>query len=100
MLPLLIFTAVLAAFLPGLAAAAPLSFRPFNATACIEAAGLLLHSRNESTTTVTTPRPTHVINGAAGTEMTPELIGAIVGGALGILLLTTLLCLCGRKGRW
>ena len=96
----LIATAVLSAFLPGLVAAVPLSFRPFNATSCIEAAGLLLLPRNESATAVASPHPTHAINGAAGTEMTPELIGAIVGGAVGISLLLTLLFWCGRKGRW
>ncbi|KAK8850938.1 hypothetical protein PGQ11_013417 [Apiospora arundinis] len=100
MLPLFMFTAGLSALLSGLVNAAPLSFRPFNATACMESAGLLLPRRNSTATGVTDPHPTHTINGAAGTEMTPEAIGAIVGGAFGILLLTMLLCWCGNKRRW
>lgn len=100
MLLVLISAGVLATILSGFVDAAPLSFRPFNATACIEAAGMLLLRRDETTTPVAEPRPTHVINGAAGTDMTPQAIGAILGGALGIVLLTTLLCWCGRKGRW
>ncbi|KAK8103526.1 uncharacterized protein PG998_010559 [Apiospora kogelbergensis] len=100
MLSLLIATAVLSALLPSLVAAVPLIFRPFNTTSCIEATGLRILARNESATLAESPRPTHAINGAAGTEMTPELIGAIVGGAVGIALLVTLLLWCGRKGRW
>ncbi|KAK7994519.1 hypothetical protein PG991_016107 [Apiospora marii] len=100
MLLVLISAAVLATILSGFVDAAPLSFRPFNATGCFEAANLLLFHRDENATAAAEPRPTQAINGAAGTDMTPQAIGAIVGGALGILLLTTLLCWCGRKGRW
>ncbi|KAK8064452.1 hypothetical protein PG994_007090 [Apiospora phragmitis] len=57
MLLLLISTAFLATVLSGLVAAAPLSFRPFNAAACIEAAGMLLHRRDENATAVAVPPP-------------------------------------------
>ncbi|KAK8017029.1 hypothetical protein PG993_015218 [Apiospora rasikravindrae] len=100
MLLLLISAAVVATVLSGFVDAAPLTFRPFNVTACIEAAGMHIFRRDDNETMVADPLPTHAINGAAGTDITPGAIGAIVGGAVFILLLTTLLCWCGRKGRW
>ncbi|KAK8075761.1 hypothetical protein PG997_010424 [Apiospora hydei] len=81
MLLILISAAVVATILSGFVDAAPLAFRPFNATACIEAAGMHIFRRDDNATDAVDPLPTHAINGAAGTDITPVAIGAIVGGA-------------------
>ena len=79
---------VFLSFLPSLGAAAPLG----------AAAGLLavfetgLFPREED--------PKTNVDGSAGTHITPGTVGAIIGGAVGIILLLLLLCWCGRRRKW
>lgn len=81
---------LLFSFLPSPVAAAPLH------VAHGAAAGLLT---GLETGLVRREDPEH-IDGSAGTHITPGTVGAIIGGAVGVILLLLLLCWCGRMRKW